>query len=315
MLTHLAPASTGSLIVLVFCFVLVLAFEFSNGFHDTANAVATVIYTHTLDAVPAVILSGIMNFAGVLLGGVAVAYTMVELLPPEVLTPPNGNPATSRFAISVPGRPDLECRDLAAGHSVLQFACADRRPGWRRHRELDRRPARFRPGCRLGPSLGRSAGRCCSLPILGFLLAGALFRIMRLVIHDKKMFEPPEDGKRPELWVRALLVLTCSGVSFTHGSNDGQKSIGLIMLTVIGLLPVQFALNMEQGSLNTHELAATVQSASALIQRYGDDEKDKAQQSVRQLADKFRAVDKVADIPRGRPHSRAPRHLPDRRRA
>jgi PiT family inorganic phosphate transporter len=296
MLTHLAPASTGSLIVLVFCFVLVLAFEFSNGFHDTANAVATVIYTHTLDAVPAVILSGIMNFAGVLLGGVAVAYTMVELLPPEVLTPPNGNPATAAllslflgaliwnvatWLLGIPCSSSHALIGALVGVGIANSIVVRR--GFGQGVDWDQVWA-------VGRALLFS-------PILGFLLAGALFRIMRLVIHDKKMFEPPEEGKRPELWVRALLVLTCSGVSFTHGSNDGQKSIGLIMLTVIGLLPVQFALNMEQGSLNTHELAATVQSASPLIQRYGDDEKDKAQQSVQQLADKFRAVDKVADIP------------------
>src|SRR6202012_2337963 len=87
------PSSPAAFTVLIFCFVLVLAFEFSNGFNDTANAVATVIYTHSLKPVPAVILSGTLNFLGVLLGGVAVAFTLVELLPPDVLTPPNGNPA------------------------------------------------------------------------------------------------------------------------------------------------------------------------------------------------------------------------------
>src|SRR5579875_285748 len=93
MFDAVAPSSPIALAALVFCFLLVLAFEFSNGFHDTANAVATVIYTRSLRPVPAVILSGSMNFAGVLLGSVAVAYTLVELLPPDVLTPPNGNPA------------------------------------------------------------------------------------------------------------------------------------------------------------------------------------------------------------------------------
>src|SRR6201992_4217537 len=93
MLSSIPAGSPAALGLLGFCFVLVLAFEFSNGFHDTANAVATVIYTRSLKPVPAVILSGTLNFAGVLLGGVAVAYTLVELLPPDVLTPPNGNPA------------------------------------------------------------------------------------------------------------------------------------------------------------------------------------------------------------------------------
>ena len=93
MFAAIAPSSPVALAVLIFCFVLVLAFEFSNGFHDTANAVATVIYTHSLKPVPAVVLSGTLNFLGVVLGGVAVAFTLVELLPPDVLTPPNGNPA------------------------------------------------------------------------------------------------------------------------------------------------------------------------------------------------------------------------------
>jgi PiT family inorganic phosphate transporter len=93
MFAAVAPSSPIAFAVLIFCFVLVLAFEFSNGFHDTANAVATVIYTNSLKPVPAVVLSGILNFLGVILGGVAVAFTLVELLPPDVLTPPNGNPA------------------------------------------------------------------------------------------------------------------------------------------------------------------------------------------------------------------------------
>ena len=95
MFAAIAPSSAVALGTLIFCFILVLAFEFSNGFHDTANAVATVIYTHSLKPVPAVILSGTLNFLGVVLGGIAVAFTLVELLPPDVLTPPNGNPAVA----------------------------------------------------------------------------------------------------------------------------------------------------------------------------------------------------------------------------
>ncbi|MBN8901682.1 MAG: inorganic phosphate transporter, partial [Rhodospirillales bacterium] len=95
MLHWIDPASPAAIAALSVCFVLVLAFEVSNGFHDTANAVATVIYTHSLRPIAAVLLSGAMNFAGVLLGGVAVAFTLVELLPPDVLTPPDGNPAVA----------------------------------------------------------------------------------------------------------------------------------------------------------------------------------------------------------------------------
>ncbi len=90
---HFHPGSTAAIVALALCFALVLAFEFANGFHDTANAVATVIYTNSLKAQQAVLLSAAMNFIGVLLGGIAVAYALVELLPPDVLSPPNGDPA------------------------------------------------------------------------------------------------------------------------------------------------------------------------------------------------------------------------------
>src|ERR1700744_4083049 len=93
MLTSISPGSPEALAILAACFLLVLVFEFSNGFHDTANAVATVIYTNSLKASYAVIWSGICNFLGVILGGIAVAYALVELIPPDVLSPPNGSVA------------------------------------------------------------------------------------------------------------------------------------------------------------------------------------------------------------------------------
>src|ERR1700753_3889610 len=98
MLSSLAPGSLASLLILAGCFLLVLVFEFSNGFHDTANAVATVIYTNSLKPVAAVIWSGLLNFAGVLLGGIAVAYALVELIPPDVLSPPGGGVAVGMLA-------------------------------------------------------------------------------------------------------------------------------------------------------------------------------------------------------------------------
>ncbi len=76
-------------------------------------------------------------------------------------------------------------------------------------------------------------------------------------------------------WLRGLLVLTCSAVSFAHGSNDGQKSIGLIMLTIIGLMPAAYALN-PQAPQQMAELSRNAGLAIPLIQRYGDDQKDAA---------------------------------------
>jgi PiT family inorganic phosphate transporter len=78
MLTSILPGSPEALAILAGCFLLVLIFEFSNGFHDTANAVATVIYTNSLKATYAVIWSELMNFLGVIIGGIAVAYALVD---------------------------------------------------------------------------------------------------------------------------------------------------------------------------------------------------------------------------------------------
>jgi inorganic phosphate transporter, PiT family len=101
MLAHLPPSSVLSVFLLVICLFLVLAFEATNGFHDAANAVATVIYTHSLKSVPAVVWSGIMNFIGVIVGGITVKYALVELLPPDVLSPPDGSPAVPSWCRSL----------------------------------------------------------------------------------------------------------------------------------------------------------------------------------------------------------------------
>src|ERR1700678_1669212 len=95
MLTHLDPASALAVGLLIFALLMVVIFEATNGFHDAANAVATVIYTKSLQPVQAVVLSGVLNFVGVLVGGIAVAYALVELLPAEVLSPPDGGPAVA----------------------------------------------------------------------------------------------------------------------------------------------------------------------------------------------------------------------------
>jgi phosphate/sulfate permease len=80
---------TGILILLVFCLLAACVFEFINGFHDTANAVATVIYTKSLKPTQAVVWSGIVNFLGVITGGVGVGMGIVNLLPVELLIDQN----------------------------------------------------------------------------------------------------------------------------------------------------------------------------------------------------------------------------------
>jgi PiT family inorganic phosphate transporter len=296
MFANVSPSSPLALGVLVFCFALVLAFEFSNGFHDTANAVATVIYTHSLKPLKAVVLSGTLNFAGVLLGGVAVAYTMVELLPPDVLTPPNGNPAVGML--------------LAVFLSALIWNVSTWYVG------IPCSSSHATIGSLLGISIVSALATSGNLtqgvdwsqvwsvlkallfsPLLGFVGAAILFRVVQLLIRDRHLFEVTSEQNPPVWWVRALLILTCSGVSFSHGSNDGQKSIGLIMLTIIGIMPAAFSLNFDLTPDQLPKIAAATAEALPLIQRYGDEKRDIAIQNGKLLIDRLNNTKSLSDIP------------------
>ena len=296
MLAAIAPSSPIASAVLIFCFVLVLAFEFSNGFHDTANAVATVIYTNSLKPVPAVVLSGVMNFLGVILGGVAVAFTLVELLPPDVLTPPNGNPAIAMLLalflaaliwnvatwwLGIPCSSSHAIIGSLLGVAIVNSISASRGLGG-------------------GVDWSQVWAVLRALfisPLLGFVLAGALFRILQKVIVDETLFEPTEAGRAPPWWVRGLLILTCSGVSFAHGSNDGQKSIGLIMLTIIGIMPAAFCLNADTPPSTLPALMQAAQQAGPLIQRYGDDEKSRAVADAERIGKVIGGVKALTEVP------------------
>jgi PiT family inorganic phosphate transporter len=257
--------------MLVVCLVMVLAFEASNGFHDSSNAVATVIYTHSLQPGQAVVWSGVMNLVGVLVGGISVAYALVGILPPDVLAPPDGSPAVPMlmsifasaliwnvltWAFAIPNS-SSHCVigsliGVAAADALLNSRSVAQGVDWRQISTVLK-------------------GLAIS-PVLGFFLAGALYLAMRLIVRRGHLFEPPNEGEKPVWWLRSLLVLTCTTVSFSHGTNDGQKTIGLIMLTIIGLLPATFALNPDA----TDQLAALsshAAQAEPLIAAYGDDVK------------------------------------------
>jgi len=264
MLAFLAQGSPLTLAVLSGCLVLVLIFEFSNGFHDTANAVATVIYTNSLKPGYAVVWSGLMNFLGVLLGGIAVAYALVELIPPEVLSPPNGGVASGMLAaifISALvwnvgtwwfGLPNSSSHALIGSLIGITLATA-----LMRGRDLKYAIDFHQVWSVLGSLL--------ISPVLGFILALLLFKLVSALIHDRHLFEPPKEDEPPVWWMRALLILTCTGVSFAHGTNDGQKSIGLIMLTIIGLLPAAFAINMEISAEQIATIVKDMPAAAKLI--------------------------------------------------
>ena len=280
MLSHLDPASALALGLLMFALIMVIAFEATNGFHDAANAVATVIYTKSLRPGQAVVLSGVMNFVGVLVGGIAVAYTLVELLPADVLSPPDGGPAVamlvSLFVAALTwnigtwwfGLPNSSSHCLigsligvALGNALVRSRSIADGVHW--------------------PALWKVLEALALSPILGFLLAGALYFLCRKTLHDKHLYEPVSD-KLPVWWVRLILILTCSGVSFAHGTNDGQKSIGLIMLTIIGIFPATYALNPQSG-IPPNDLPAIMRQAEPIISRYGDDERVAALAAARDI--------------------------------
>ena len=272
MLDWIVPGSTPALVMLGICLALALAFEFSNGFHDTANAVATVIYTNSLPPRIAVIWSGLMNFLGVTLGGIAVAYVLVEILPPEVLSPPNGNPAVAMLAslfLSAliwnvgtwwMGIPNSSSHALIGSLIGISMVAA----------------LRGRQGLGEGVDWSQIVKVLEALlisPILGFACAFALYWIIRRLFRDEHLYRPPEGDTPPVWWMRGILILTCTGVSFSHGSNDGQKSIGLIMLAVIGLAPATFAINQELAPAKVRPLVEAAGQAGPLIARYGDSKK------------------------------------------
>lgn len=302
-LSHLDPASALAAGLLIFALVMVIMFEATNGFHDAANAVATVIYTKSLQPGQAVVLSGVMNFTGVLVGGIAVAYALVELLPAEVLSPPDGGPAIAMLV-------SLFLAALGWNLATWWFA-------------LPNSSSHCLIGALIGVALGDSLLHSRELsdgvhwgqlwkvlealaisPVLGFVLAGALYYLCRRTLHDAHLYQPVTE-KPPIWWMRGTLILTCSGVSFSHGTNDGQKSIGLIMLTIIGIFPATYALN-PTSHLSLKDMSSLMQQATPLIQRYGDDQKASGLAAAKSIELQENAAEGAAQEGAGQPNAAQP---------
>ena len=229
-------------VLLGIALLVALGFEFVNGFHDTANAVATVIYTHSMDPQIAVVWSGFWNFAGVVTSTGAVAFGIVSLLPVElILQVGSGAGFAMVFALLTAailwnlgtwwfGLPASSSHTLIG--SIIGVGIANQLMNARSGTSgVD-----WAQAANIGKSLLLS-------PIFGFALAATLFMALRAVVKNKKLYEAPEGTEPPPFWIRSLLILTCTGVSFFHGSNDGQKGMGLIMLILIGTVPTTYALN------------------------------------------------------------------------
>ena len=222
--------------------LVALGFEFVNGFHDTANAVATVIYTHSLEPHIAVVWSGFWNFLGVLASSGLVAFAIVSLLPVELILQVGSKAGFAMvFALLVAaiiwnlgtwwfGLPASSSHTLIG--SVIGVGIANQLMNARSGTS--------------GVDWGQAANIGKSLllsPIVGFGCAGLLLLLAKALIKDPKLYTAPEGTEPPPFYIRCLLILTCTGVSFFHGSNDGQKGMGLIMLILIGTVPTAYALN------------------------------------------------------------------------
>ena len=247
--------------LLGFALFVAFAFEFINGFHDTANAVTTVIYTKTLKPTPAVLFSGFCNFLGVLVGGTAVAFTIVHLLPAEVLANERStqlivmvvslllagvawNLGTWWYGLPVSSSHTLigSIIGVALAYSVLTHGDLTQ-VNWAKAKDV-------------GWALLIS-------PMIGFASAAALLLVIKNFFRDPRLHNPPGEGEAPPSWIRAVLLATCGGVSFAHGSNDGQKGMGLIVLALIGFLPAYYALDTNNAGTaqNVKQAALKIQTA------------------------------------------------------
>ena len=244
-------------VLLCLAILLALSFEFVNGFHDTANAVATVIYTHTLKPTQAVVWSGLWNLIGVLTSTGAVAFGIVALLPVElVINVGSGAGFAMVFALLISsivwnlgtwylGLPASSSHTLIG--SIVGVGLMN---------SLMSPDSAFGDGVNWA-KVEDTVKALIFSPLIGFVAAALLLLAAKAVLRNPALYKAPEGDKPPPLGIRALLVLTCTGVSFAHGSNDGQKGMGLIVLILVGIIPAGYALDLGTPSDAVHRLAAT----------------------------------------------------------
>ena len=264
MLTNLG-IDLPSAILLCLAILLALSFEFVNGFHDTANAVATVIYTHTLKPTQAVVWSGMWNLIGVLTSSGAVAFGIVALLPVElVINVGSGAGFAMVFALLISsiiwnlgtwylGLPASSSHTLIG--SIVGVGLMN---------SLMSPDSAFGDGVNWA-KVEDTVKALIFSPFIGFVLAALLLMLARAVLRNPALYKAPEGDQPPPLGIRALLVLTCTGVSFAHGSNDGQKGMGLIVLILVGIIPTMFALDLGTSPDAVHHLAAAAAGFSRTL--------------------------------------------------
>jgi len=260
-ITTIAP-----FLLLFVALLIALGFEFVNGFHDTANAVATVIYTRSLPANFAVVWSGVFNLAGVLASSGAVAFGIISLLPVELILQVGSsagfamvfalliaaiiwNLGTWAFGLPASSSHTLVGSIVGVGitNALLHGRSGTSGVDWSKAKEV-------------GEALLLS-------PLFGFLLAAALLLLLKSIIRVPALYAEPKGDHPPPWWIRSILILTCTLVSFFHGSNDGQKGMGLIMLILIGTVPTAYALNRALPDNQLQTFASRSLAASEVIDK------------------------------------------------
>jgi PiT family inorganic phosphate transporter len=255
-------------ILLFVALLIALGFEFVNGFHDTANAVATVIYTHSLPAPIAVVWAGMFNFLGVLVSSGAVAFGIISLLPVELILQVGSHAGFAMvFALLIAaiiwnlgtwwlGLPASSSHTLigsiigvGVANAVMNGQDGTSGVDWTKATEI-------------GYSLLLS-------PLFGFAVAAILLLALKFVIRNPALYSEPKGNQPPPLWIRSILIATCTGVSFAHGSNDGQKGMGLIMLILIGTVPTAYALNRTMPASQMETFKSTSVDAAAVVKAKG----------------------------------------------
>jgi PiT family inorganic phosphate transporter len=246
--------------------LIALGFEFVNGFHDTANAVATVIYTHSLPPGFAVAWSGFFNFLGVLFSSGAVAFGIIALLPVElILQVGSGAGFAMIFALLIAaiiwnlgtwwlGLPASSSHTLIG--SIIGVGIANALM----HGRDGTSGVDWSQATKIGYSLLLS-------PLVGFGCAALLLLAMRMFIKNRALYKAPKGNSPPPWWIRGMLIVTCTGVSFAHGSNDGQKGMGLIMLILVGTLPMAYALNRTMPADQSTQFAAVAEVTQQALTR------------------------------------------------
>lgn len=249
--------------------LIALGFEFVNGFHDTANAVATVIYTHSLPPNVAVLWSGLFNFLGVLASSGAVAFGIIALLPVELILQVGSSAGFAMvFALLIAaivwnlgtwwlGLPASSSHTLIG--SIIGVGVANALM----HGRDGTSGVDWAQATKVGYSLLLS-------PLVGFACAALLLLALRAFVKNRELYDEPRGNKPPPWWIRGLLVLTCSGVSFAHGSNDGQKGMGLIMLILVGTVPMAYALNRAMPVDHMTQFVAVAQVTQASLAKNSD---------------------------------------------